>query len=134
MSFDQNTGQLWVGDVGQNDIEEVDVVRAGGNYGWHVKEGTFSFHAGRGLNPNGGFVSANIPGMPPGLIGPVVTGIGEQRGKLAQPVEGLRPSAQPMPQYTGTGESPSLVVDSPVRATGENARRPNSKARWPDLR
>src|SRR5450756_3121777 len=71
MSFDQNTGQLWVGDVGQNDIEEVDIVRAGGNYGWHVKEGTFTFNPGVGLDPNGGFVSANSPGMPPGLIDPV---------------------------------------------------------------
>jgi glucose/arabinose dehydrogenase len=71
MSFDQDTGQLWVGDVGQNDIEEVDVVRAGGNYGWHVKEGTFKFHTGPGLDPESGFVSANIPGTPPGLIDPV---------------------------------------------------------------
>ncbi len=71
MSFDQHTGQLWVGDVGQNDVEEVDVVRAGGNYGWRVKEGTFKFHTGPGLDPEGGFVSANIPHMPPGLIDPV---------------------------------------------------------------
>ena len=71
MSFDQTTGQLWVGDVGQNDIEEVDVVHAGGNYGWHVKEGTFTFNTGPGLDPNGGFVSANSPGMPAGLIDPV---------------------------------------------------------------
>jgi glucose/arabinose dehydrogenase len=71
MSFDKTTGQLWVGDVGQNDIEEVDIVRAGGNYGWHVKEGTFTFNPGVGLDPNGGFVSANSPGMPAGLIDPV---------------------------------------------------------------
>ena len=71
MSFDQNTGLLWVGDVGQNDIEEVDIVRAGGNYGWHVNEGTFSFHTGSGFNPEGGFVSANTPRMPPNLIDPV---------------------------------------------------------------
>ncbi len=71
MSFDQNTGQLWVGDVGQNDIEEVDVVVAGGNYGWRLKEGTFRFHTGKGFNPEGGFVSANEPGTPAGLIDPV---------------------------------------------------------------
>ena len=71
MSFDQNTGQLWVGDVGQNDIEEVDVVRAGGNYGWHVKEGTFTFNPGTALDPEGGFVSANNPGVPSNLIDPV---------------------------------------------------------------
>jgi Glucose / Sorbosone dehydrogenase len=71
MSFDTNSGQLWVGDVGQNDIEEVDIVRAGGNYGWHVKEGTFKFHPGAPLNPHDGFVSANTPGQPAGLIDPV---------------------------------------------------------------
>ncbi|PYS03199.1 MAG: hypothetical protein DMG16_07010 [Acidobacteria bacterium] len=39
-SFDRATGQLYVGDVGQNQREEVDIVTAGGNYGWRVFEGT----------------------------------------------------------------------------------------------
>ena len=39
-------GALFVGEVGQNDIEEVDVVTAGGNYGWPIKEGTFLFDTG----------------------------------------------------------------------------------------
>jgi hypothetical protein len=71
MSFDQNTGQLWVGDVGQNDIEEVDIVQAGGNYGWRMKEGTFLFRPGAALNPTDGVVIANSPGRPAGLIDPV---------------------------------------------------------------
>jgi glucose/arabinose dehydrogenase len=33
-SFDQATGALYCGDVGQNQIEEVDVIRAGQNLGW----------------------------------------------------------------------------------------------------
>ncbi len=33
----------WVADVGQNDVEEVNVVEAGHNYGWRVREGTFRF-------------------------------------------------------------------------------------------
>jgi glucose/arabinose dehydrogenase len=41
MSFDRKSGQLIIRDVGQNDIEEIDVVKAGGNYGWRFKEGTF---------------------------------------------------------------------------------------------
>jgi glucose/arabinose dehydrogenase len=42
-SFDR--GDLYVGDVGQNDIEEVDIVMGGGNYGWNCKEGTKWFHS-----------------------------------------------------------------------------------------
>jgi glucose/arabinose dehydrogenase len=38
-TFDKQTGTLWVGDVGQNSREEVDVIRKGANYGWNVMEG-----------------------------------------------------------------------------------------------
>ncbi len=68
MSVDTRTGQIWTGDVGQNDIEEVDIVKAGGNYGWNLKEGSFFF------DPNeddDGFVTDKDPGVPAGLIDPV---------------------------------------------------------------
>jgi uncharacterized repeat protein (TIGR03806 family) len=39
-SFDRETGDLWVGDVGETDIEEVSHVKRGGNYGWRCFEGT----------------------------------------------------------------------------------------------
>ena len=67
-SFDSGTGRLIVGDVGQNDIEEVDVVVAGGNFGWRIKEGTFLFDAN---GTSQGFVTANAPNQPPGLIDPI---------------------------------------------------------------
>jgi putative heme-binding domain-containing protein len=38
-SFDPLTGDLWVGDVGQDLYEEVDLVRRGENHGWNVFEG-----------------------------------------------------------------------------------------------
>lgn len=46
-SFDRATGDLWIGDVGQNAIEEVDVLRAGTkglvNFGWDVFEGSAGY-------------------------------------------------------------------------------------------
>ena len=42
-SFDRVTGILWVGDVGQNDWEEVNIVKKGLNYGWNRLEGSYCF-------------------------------------------------------------------------------------------
>ena len=64
-SFDSLTGDLIVADVGQNDIEEIDIVHAGGNYGWNLKEGTFRF------DPDTGTVNDGMEGLPEGLIDPV---------------------------------------------------------------
>jgi uncharacterized repeat protein (TIGR03806 family) len=47
-SFDRQTGQLWMGDVGQNAWEEVNRVTAGGNYGWRQREATHCYNPATG--------------------------------------------------------------------------------------
>lgn len=45
-SFDRETGDLWIGDVGQGEIEEIDFLPANQqatNLGWNVLEGTTCF-------------------------------------------------------------------------------------------
>src|SRR5687767_4865131 len=47
-SFDSITGDLWIADVGQGDVEEIDFQpassRGGENYGWRIKEGSSCFN------------------------------------------------------------------------------------------
>lgn len=61
ISFDSATGTLFAADVGQNDIEEVDVVVAGGNYGWPLKEGSACFDQ-NGADPGFAFHADPCPG------------------------------------------------------------------------
>ena len=53
-SFDRKTGDLWIGDVGQSALEEIDVVRKGSsgllNFGWDVYEGSRPFES-KALGP-----------------------------------------------------------------------------------
>jgi glucose/arabinose dehydrogenase len=49
-SFDRSTGDMWIGDVGQNQWEEVDFdaksTGGGDNYGWRRMEGTHAYNGG----------------------------------------------------------------------------------------
>ncbi len=62
-TFDKLSGMLLVADVGQDHVEEIDIVRKGGNYGWHLKEGSFLF------DPTGAAIG--LPLRDPNLIDPV---------------------------------------------------------------
>jgi glucose/arabinose dehydrogenase len=44
-SFDPGTGRLFAADVGQNNLEEVNLVERGGNYGWNIMEGSQCFRS-----------------------------------------------------------------------------------------
>jgi glucose/arabinose dehydrogenase len=87
MSFDSETSQLYVADVGQNDIEEIDIVTRGMNYGWPIKEGTFAFSR------------QNLPGFVTGdqVTGPFVDPIAEYDhciGPVAPDLVGPCPQAE----------------------------------------
>ncbi|MFM7039802.1 MAG: PQQ-dependent sugar dehydrogenase [Planctomycetaceae bacterium] len=79
MSFDSETGLFWAADVGQNLWEEINLIEAGGNYGWNVREGRHWFR------PDGNDATR------PELIDPIheyahdigksITGGGVYRGK-----------------------------------------------------
>src|SRR5262249_29758786 len=54
-SFDRDTGDMWIGDVGQDLREEIDVERyprsSVSNYGWRIREGTNGTGAVPNYNP-----------------------------------------------------------------------------------
>ncbi len=65
-SFDQGSGQIFLADVGQGKVEEVDIITIGGNYGWNLREGRFWFDSA-----TGSLVTAPVRPPPPGLIDPI---------------------------------------------------------------
>lgn len=67
MSFDRQTGELWVGDVGWELWELVYRVERGGNYGWSVVEGRQPVHPQRKVGPT--------PILPPTIELPHTDGV-----------------------------------------------------------
>src|ERR1035437_8408539 len=74
-AFDRVTGDLIEGDVGQNNVEEINRIILGGNYGWAIKEGGFLFNMTNGPAGPAGTIGApsgnHSPGLPAGLIDPI---------------------------------------------------------------
>ena len=64
-SFERGTTNLYLADVGQNRVEEINLIIKGGNYGWNVKEGSFWFDGA------GNVVTAPVRPPPPGLVDPI---------------------------------------------------------------
>ncbi|MCK9277672.1 MAG: PQQ-dependent sugar dehydrogenase [Methanoculleus sp.] len=73
MAFDSGgNNALFIADAGQNLFEEVDVVLNGGNYGWHIREGTHCFDPNATTAPGKSCNITGLQGEP--LIGPIFEG------------------------------------------------------------
>lgn len=84
-SFDATFGgpnSLICADVGQLDVEEIDLITNGGNYGWRVKEGTLDF-------------DGTAPAGPGALVAPIAA----YAHPLALLGHGLLPGSELLPRY-----------------------------------
>ena len=97
-SFDRGTGDLYIGDVGQNVCEEIDFQPAaspgGENYGWRLREGTIA-------TPTGGVGGAR----PPGAIDPILDYSHFTTGELC---------SNPGAGFTGVAVTGGYVYRGPV--------------------
>jgi putative heme-binding domain-containing protein len=129
-SWDKLTGDLWVGDVGQNRYEEVAIVRAGENHGWNVMEGSAD-HSARYRKPG-------VALTPPvwsysHRIGASVTGGFVYRGEKAPALQGwyifadhesrriwaLTQKDRKMTQVVEIGRAPTRAVSISQTRDGE---------------
>src|SRR5690606_41752861 len=52
-SFDADTGELGLADVGQDRLEEINRITIGGNYGWRLREGNQCFNPSSNCGTSG---------------------------------------------------------------------------------
>ncbi len=70
-SFDRGGEQrLFLGDVGQDLFEEIDIIVPGGNYGWNIREGVSCFDPNSPSQPPGNCGNSDADGQP--LIDPII--------------------------------------------------------------
>lgn len=87
-SFDRDTGELWLGDVGQGEWEEVNQVSLGGNYGWRCREGAHDYNtAGTPLCANAAVIDPVVEYANAGSD-IAVTGGYVYRGSQSTPLRG----------------------------------------------
>lgn len=89
-SFDRQTGDMWIADVGQNAVEEVHfqpaTSKGGENYGWRIMEGDRCFNPSQNCNREG-------------LVMPVLTYTHDQGRSITG---GYRYRGSAMPAFRGT--------------------------------
>ncbi|HAU47495.1 MAG TPA: glucose dehydrogenase [Planctomycetaceae bacterium] len=83
LTFDNQTGALWMADVGQDLQEEINLVKKGGNYGWRRRGGSYPF----------GNISSDVPVIDPlweydHQVGKSITGGPVVRGSTIPELEG----------------------------------------------
>lgn len=89
MSFDPATGELWCGDVGQNALEEIDIIERGKNYGWAWREGTNAYTTSPwGATPPAGFAPTEPVWVYGRSLGRSVTGGVVYRGTRYPELDG----------------------------------------------
>ncbi len=121
ISFDPENGDCWVGDVGQDRIEEIAIVRSGENHGWNVYEGhteyssryqregetyvlpVFSYPRTYGASITGGYVYRG--NKTPHMIGWYITGDYESRRIWA-----LQQTDRQLTKIVAIGQAPSRIV------------------------
>ena len=117
LSFDTGpggTGRLFCADVGQNRVEEVNLIVSGGNFGWRYKEGTerpsFSVDmaapAGVLIDPIAQYGHPGMSGSSLPLIGLSITGGHVYRGSAMPDLQGKYIFGD----YGATSGSPSGVL------------------------
>ncbi len=70
MAFDRETGRLFAADVGQELFEEANIIEAGGNYGWNLREGLHCFSPDSPRDPPADCAETGYRGEP--LIDPIL--------------------------------------------------------------
>ena len=75
LAFDAETGHLWLADRGTAGVEEVNLVEAGGNYGWKIAQGNTCYAPPSGCDMNGlrtPVFSYDRGGLPQAVVGGAV--------------------------------------------------------------
>lgn len=47
-TWDSNSGRMFIADIGQNTVEEIDIGTPGANYGWNQREGSYAYNSSTG--------------------------------------------------------------------------------------
>ena len=88
-SFDRQTQRLYAADVGQNRLEEINLIVKGGNYGWRRKEGSLCYQPSRNCDPKKSKLRLIDPIHSYGRsVGQSITGGYVYRGSLLPALQG----------------------------------------------